>query len=91
LIATTRLAVHTTTNFLVLVLFIIRTGNILFFFVVITGIFLLCKKPKSFGYLVQPVLAVMYAVQYMPTIGYWLMDKVLFSIPSIITFHKRYV
>lgn len=24
----------------------------------------------------QPVLAVMYAVQYMPTIGYWLMDKV---------------
>jgi len=28
----------------------------------------------------QPVLAVMYLVQYMPTIGYWLMDKVLFSI-----------
>ncbi|KAK7243208.1 hypothetical protein RIF29_37998 [Crotalaria pallida] len=24
----------------------------------------------------QPVLAVMYLVQYMPTIGYWLMDKV---------------
>ncbi|XP_062143406.1 uncharacterized protein LOC133851109 [Alnus glutinosa] len=24
----------------------------------------------------QPVLAVMYAVQYMPTIGYWLMDKI---------------
>ncbi|KAL5990852.1 hypothetical protein ACLOJK_011757 [Asimina triloba] len=28
----------------------------------------------------QPVLAVMYVVQYMPTIGYWLMDKVLFPI-----------
>ncbi|XP_077229186.1 uncharacterized protein LOC143862078 isoform X1 [Tasmannia lanceolata] len=25
----------------------------------------------------QPVLAVMYLVQYMPTIGYWLMDKVI--------------
>jgi len=24
----------------------------------------------------QPVLTVMYLVQYMPTIGYWLMDKV---------------
>ncbi|XP_059440181.1 uncharacterized protein LOC132172660 isoform X2 [Corylus avellana] len=24
----------------------------------------------------QPVLAVMYAVQYMPTFGYWLMDKI---------------
>ncbi|OAY32249.1 dehydrogenase/reductase SDR family member 7 isoform X2 [Manihot esculenta] len=24
----------------------------------------------------QPVLAVMYVVQYMPTIGYWLMDKI---------------
>lgn len=30
----------------------------------------------------QPVLAVMYLVQYMPTIGYWLMDKV-FSISAI--------
>jgi len=25
---------------------------------------------------VQPVLAVMYLVQYMPSVGYWLMDKV---------------
>ena len=33
-----------------------------------------------FGYLMQPVLAVMYLVQYMPTVGYWLMDKVS-SIP----------
>jgi hypothetical protein len=24
----------------------------------------------------QPVLTVMYLVQYMPTVGYWLMDKV---------------
>lgn len=32
----------------------------------------------------QPVLAVMYMVQYMPTVGYWLMDKVT----MVIAFHK---
>ncbi|XP_028061300.1 dehydrogenase/reductase SDR family member 7-like isoform X4 [Camellia sinensis] len=31
----------------------------------------------------QPVLAVMYLVQYMPTIGFWLMDKVLSMLPSL--------
>jgi len=31
----------------------------------------------------QPVLTVMYLVQYMPTVGYWLMDKV-FLLPSVL-------
>ncbi|XP_028061297.1 uncharacterized protein LOC114264786 isoform X1 [Camellia sinensis] len=31
----------------------------------------------------RPVLAVMYLVQYMPTIGFWLMDKVLSMLPSL--------
>ncbi|KAK9146120.1 hypothetical protein Sjap_006023 [Stephania japonica] len=29
-----------------------------------------------YGERVQPVLAIMYLVQYMPTVGYWIMDKV---------------
>ncbi|XP_021818375.1 dehydrogenase/reductase SDR family member 7 isoform X3 [Prunus avium] len=33
-----------------------------------------CLKEVWISY--QPVLAVMYLVQYMPTVGYWLMDKI---------------
>ncbi|KAI8556031.1 hypothetical protein RHMOL_Rhmol05G0221300 [Rhododendron molle] len=32
----------------------------------------------------QPVLAVMYLVQYMPSIGYWLMDKFLLRFPYVL-------
>ncbi|KAG7967648.1 hypothetical protein I3843_08G109300 [Carya illinoinensis] len=32
--------------------------------------------PADYRITIQPVLAVMYMVQYMPTVGYWLMDKI---------------
>lgn len=46
-------------------------------FFTILWVSLLCP----FSFLVQPVLAVMYLVQYTPTVGYWLMDKV--SLPFV--------
>lgn len=60
----------------------------LFFFSFLFSIFLICSV---IWLLTQPVLAVMYLVQYMPSIGYWLMDKVIIYSPYLMRWLKHFL